>query len=339
MEVDFAYMVIQNGSIAYPSNFYVFDRAFIKIPNVESSYIIINDSTTPREYLNSTYYLCGNLLGAELVWGGRDDGEFTTFTNMSSYLSLYYNNQGVWTPFNVIYTYGNDTEESADNLVVSLAKNGYVYVTIGNLNPKLLTSHFSPPLSFAYADIYCDIPFYVNGTLTNEFKGYVTFPVTLSFITNYTANSSAFAIYNGENITLEPSYRPIIYSFKPNYTWYYLVKINSSFPVYINGVNTNEMWVKKGSVVVLNADIPSSDAGYFKGTYYLTLGQSVTVNQPIVENLVVIPKADLFTGILFFAVILIGILGFVAFRRRRKARKYRNWKSRRRTRGRRPYFD
>ncbi|WP_338604565.1 thermopsin family protease [Sulfolobus tengchongensis] len=249
--VDFSYLVVQNGSDILPPELVTYDKAFIKINDVKNTFIIINDSTTPKVKIGNYYYWSG-YLDAELVWGGFAYGEHTTFTNMSSYLALYYYNSesGKFIPFPIVYSYGNDTAESADNLHVTISPSGYAYVTLGNLQPGLLTTQFNPALpSFTFLSITCLIPFYINGSLTHNFEGYIKYSTYISFLRNFSANSSAFAVFNGKNLTIYPSEKITFYQIKPNYTWYYLVYINSTYPVYINGIETNKMFVRSGETI------------------------------------------------------------------------------------------
>lgn len=71
---------------------------------------------------------------------------------------------------------------------------------------------------------------------------YINEPITVQFTTNYTANSSAFALLTSQSsYVIYPSdYLPTIYKITPSYTWYYKVNVNSLAPVYalVNGKNT-----------------------------------------------------------------------------------------------------
>ncbi|AWR98354.1 thermopsin [Acidianus sulfidivorans JP7] len=255
INVDFGYVIIQNGRIT-PPNPVFYDKVFIPVNNLISASIVIANQTTPNATGLLFIYL-GNDLDSEFVWGGYGNGENTTFLSMSSYLALLYMKDEKWVPFPQVFTYGNDTAESANNLHVSIAKNGDAYVTTGTPNYQLLTNNFNPSIpGFLYLDINnSKIPFYINGTLTYNFQGYITEPIRLDFIHNYSVNSSSFAVLQGNYPSL---IQPNVSWFKvinitPNYTYYYLVKVNSPIPVYatINGQNVTltSSWMREGTII------------------------------------------------------------------------------------------
>jgi thermopsin len=75
----------------------------------------------------------GTYYDSELVFAGEGNGEETYFTQLSSSLGLFYTNgtDGVVTPFPSYFSFGQDTAESADNLMMSYAGNGTVRVSVG----------------------------------------------------------------------------------------------------------------------------------------------------------------------------------------------------------------
>ncbi|WP_338602908.1 thermopsin family protease [Sulfolobus tengchongensis] len=290
--VNFGYLIIRNGSEIYPPNLVFYDTVFIPVKGIVSASIIVNDS-----------YTGWDLKDAELVWGGVFGGEKTSFLNMSSFLALYYSQNDHWKSFNLVYTYGNDTAEAADNLHVNITFD-LAYVTTGTPNPTSYTVKFLPPF-LTYFNITSPVPFYINGSLVNitSLAGYCDEPLSIGFIKNYTANSSAFAILNGQqNITIYPSdFMPNAYYIKPNYTWYYLVKVNSPVPVkaiingkeeelqsgfYPNGTvieifnqtyyySSTHRLIVKPTIVVINSPINITVSGISQ--YYVNVSSPVTV--------------------------------------------------------------
>lgn len=257
--VSFGYVILQNGNISPPNPIF-YDTVFIPIQNLSFASIIIANQTTPSANFGIVTYL-GNYLDAELVWGGFGNGESTTFLNMSSYLALLYMKSGEWVPFSQVYNYGSDTAESTNNLQVLIGKNGDAYVTIGRQNPGLLTTKFNPSYpSFLYLNISSKIPFLLNKSLSHAFSGYVTTQIKLGFFKNYSINSSSFAVLNGNYPSLiEPNVSWFkVLNIIPNYTYYYLVKVNSQIPVIanVNGkqitLNSTDWFAQGTQISILN---------------------------------------------------------------------------------------
>jgi len=276
--VNFIYVVLQNGSLV-PPHPVTYDSVFIPVPDPQSAYIIVNDSLTPSAVvLNFTLFYqeaLGNLMDTELVWGGYENGEFTTFTQMSSYLGLFYLSGNSFVPFSTVYTYGNDTAESTGDLYVSIASNGDAYVTVGTPDYGLLTDSFHPYIpGFTFVNVTSKVPFLVNGTYTNSFVGYVVHPVTITFYRNYTVNSSSYAVldYPSQSLTITPSntFKNVIIT--PQYTYYYKVIVNSSRPLLLNisgkeTLTNGTLWLPQGTSVSL-----------VNNTYYVSSGERFVVN-------------------------------------------------------------
>ncbi|ACP44845.1 Thermopsin [Sulfolobus islandicus Y.G.57.14] len=102
-----------------------YDNVTIHVFSVRSAYLLIDG-----------YNLTGNQFyyDLELVFAGQGNGEYTYFKSMNSSLGLQIilQNGTIISP-NSLYTFGSDTEESADNLMV-LFQNNYAWVLIGNNN-------------------------------------------------------------------------------------------------------------------------------------------------------------------------------------------------------------
>jgi thermopsin len=101
-----------------------YDNVTIRQPGVVSAYMLIEDTNlTARE----TYY------DAELVFGGQDSGEFTSFNALSASLALDYVllNGSIEAPVN-LYGFGSDTVEAAYNLVTYM-ENGVPHTVVGTV--------------------------------------------------------------------------------------------------------------------------------------------------------------------------------------------------------------
>lgn len=111
-----------------------YDNATIKVSNVKSAYMLINgyNMTSRLQYYD-----------LELVFGGIFDGEYTFYKSMNASLGLQIILlNGTNITLSNLYTFGSDTEESADNLM-TIYENGYAWVIVGNdnfytqINPKI----------------------------------------------------------------------------------------------------------------------------------------------------------------------------------------------------------
>ena len=128
---------------------------YIKLQNVTPNGVIVSfgynngggvvwyDNVTIHvNYVTSAYMLIDptNMTGGiqyydlELVFGGESNGEYTYFNSLNASLALAMElpNGSYVNPY-PLYTFGSDTEESADNLQTVFV-NGHAYVTLGNNN-------------------------------------------------------------------------------------------------------------------------------------------------------------------------------------------------------------
>jgi len=150
-EISFGYQILKNDFCSfYPDSFtcqYEYLNATpqstifydnITIPNLNNYSILV----TPYYYTPSTLTNLGNYYDAELIFGGKGNGENTTFSYMNATLNLYYDKGGILEEFPSYYSFGRDTEEGAYNLN-TLILNGTGYVRIGALDPlnDIISSH------------------------------------------------------------------------------------------------------------------------------------------------------------------------------------------------------
>jgi thermopsin len=101
-----------------------FDNVTIHDPTVQSAYFLTSgNDTTPN----------GSFYDTELVFGGEGNGEATSFTQLVSSLGLFYANGtgATLTPFPSYFSFGQNTYESADNLMAAYLGNGEVRVLVG----------------------------------------------------------------------------------------------------------------------------------------------------------------------------------------------------------------
>jgi thermopsin len=123
---------LRNGSAsATPMDW--FDNVTIHDPTASSAYFYVSgNSTTPE----------GTFYDTEFVFGGENDGEATSFSQMGASMQLFYDNSsdGVLSYFPSYYGFGQDTAESADNLHVSYSGNGVALVSPGSVNYAYLGS-------------------------------------------------------------------------------------------------------------------------------------------------------------------------------------------------------
>ncbi len=123
--IQFGYILDSNGSgIASPAINW-FDNVTIVDPNVQSAYFDVNgNSTTP----------IGSYYDTELVFAGEGNAESATFTELSASLGLFYHNASsagdVLTSFPTCYSFGEDSGEAANDLVVAYS-NGIAIVSTG----------------------------------------------------------------------------------------------------------------------------------------------------------------------------------------------------------------
>ncbi|MFZ1076363.1 MAG: thermopsin family protease [Nitrosotalea sp.] len=100
----------------------VFDTVNLPIPNVKSAHIVV----TPNQH--------GIPYDAEFVWVGYCCSQESTFTQMNSTLSMYYEGDGnKLHSFPTLFTFGTNTAETASNLLVKRDGHDW-HVVIGQNN-------------------------------------------------------------------------------------------------------------------------------------------------------------------------------------------------------------
>ncbi len=101
----------------------VFDTVYLPIPDVESAHIVV----TPNQH--------GIPYDAEFVWTGYCCSQESTFTQMNSTLSMYYEgDDNKLHIFPTLFTFGTNTAETASNLLVKRDGDGWNVITGQNDN-------------------------------------------------------------------------------------------------------------------------------------------------------------------------------------------------------------
>jgi thermopsin len=151
-----------------------FDNVTINDPTATNAYFLTaGNNTTP----------IGTFYDTELVFGGEGGGEATSFTRLAATLGLFYANgtSGMMDAFPSYFSFGQDTAESADNLMVSYLGNGGASVSVGPPNYDYLGAASG---TFSLASVEGSLG--VTGTPTNS-------STTSSSITEGTATTSSTA--------------------------------------------------------------------------------------------------------------------------------------------------
>ena len=104
-----------------------FDNVTIHDPTADSAYFFTaGNYTTPL----------GTFYDTELIFGGEGGGEATNFTQLGANLGLFYANSTSdrMNAFPSYFSFGQDTAEAADNLMVRYLGNGTARVSVGTPN-------------------------------------------------------------------------------------------------------------------------------------------------------------------------------------------------------------
>ena len=127
--VSFGYQILQSGSDGVlPLTFY--DR--VLFPGYSNSSMLIS----PYVFTPSVGNLSGNYYDAELVFGGESGGSQSYFSRLASVMWIYYYANGTLAPFPSVYTFGQDTAETAANVRVMPSSYGMgAFATTGRLDP------------------------------------------------------------------------------------------------------------------------------------------------------------------------------------------------------------
>ncbi|QGA53281.1 hypothetical protein GFS03_01060 [Sulfolobus sp. E5-1-F] len=165
----------------------------------------------------------------------------------------------------------------------------------------------------------------VKVTTLREYLVIINTPVLIT-VANKTINTSEIWVPAGQSISI-PRYVNISNNVRIFYnTTSYLINVTQPTNInvkpvkeYLVTINGNSEWLPSGSVITLTQFIPIYEQGKWIGTYNVSNGVTITVNEPITETLVKTLNGT-FVGIIaiVIAVIVLGILILTVRRSRPK---------------------
>ncbi len=209
---------------------------------------------TPYEPVVNAYFETGARLSsdglpldAELVFAGYANYEWTNITNLSAELGLYYWNGSAWLPLPSDYDFGIHTAESAFTDVNVTVRNGlFVLSAPGSFTPSLVY------LPQYLVSVVSPIPILVNGVGATNYTAWLIGGGSL------TISDHVLVLGNGTMFVPSIGNETIVVNKPMNITidWetYYLVRVYSTIPIYINGVTetTNYTgWIRNGETLII----------------------------------------------------------------------------------------
>jgi len=187
-------------------------------------------------------------LDAELVFAGYGNSEWTNFTSLSAELGLYYWNGSAWLPLPSDYDFGVHTAESAFTDINVTVHNGLFVLSA----PGPFTPSFLVYLPQYLVSVVSPIPILVNGVETTNYTAWLIGGESL------TIGDHVLILGNGTMFVPNIGNETIVVNKPMNITidWeaYYLVKVYSTLPIYINGVTetTNYTgWIRNGEALTI----------------------------------------------------------------------------------------
>lgn len=284
LTIMFGYAMVRNGTMYEPPVIHWFDNVTI---NVNASWASI--MTTPYELTSN-----GGAYDVELVFGGYSNGEQTMFESLYAQLAILYWNGSGWAPYQGIYNFGIDTSESAGDLVVSIAGNGNAQVTVGIPYYGLLNETFKPTIPMTFINVV-----YPNGTTLGYYalsSVTITLPrILINHGVMYVLRNimlrqgGEVKVINGDSVTISPVQGVFsISTVMGNYSTYYLITVESMYPVNVTlpsgTFNVTELvsWVPANSSIIIKVRrvYTLSNLTRFitpNGTF-----MNITVNSPLV---------------------------------------------------------
>ncbi len=148
-----------------------------------AAFLTDGNDTTP----DGLYY------DTELVFAGEGNGESTSFTSMSSSLGLYYTNgtSHALTPFPSYFSFGQDTDEAADNLRMTYLGSGEVAISKGTPDYEYMgTASGSATLASAEGALDASLGLTTTTTSTSTSGATTNSTSTTSASTSATTTSS-----------------------------------------------------------------------------------------------------------------------------------------------------
>ncbi|MGC9133242.1 MAG: thermopsin family protease [Nanopusillaceae archaeon] len=121
------YPVIQFGYSTDGNNIIWYDNVTIQVPS-KSAYFQVAPQLTPVESPQNLELVIGGLSGEDCVY----------VTQVSGYLTLLYNNNGILTPVPYVFNYGLSTAETSTNINPLPVSSTSVYLNTDNFRPDYL---------------------------------------------------------------------------------------------------------------------------------------------------------------------------------------------------------
>jgi len=204
---------------------------------------VINAYFEVGAQMTSTY----TPMDAELVFTGYANYEWTNITNISAELRLYYWNGSAWLPLPSDYDFGVYTGEAVFTDVNVTVHNGlFVLSAPGPFTPGLV---YLPQYLMS---VVSPIPILVNGVETTNYTAWLIGGESL------TISNHVLVLGNGTMFVPSIGNETIVVNKPMNITidWktYYLVRVYSTLPIYINGVTetTNYTgWIRNGEALTI----------------------------------------------------------------------------------------
>jgi hypothetical protein len=295
-------------------------------PTVSYYYFGTNISAKPGVYwadYNSTYYYSPCLPGSnsQVRWisynySGRILSNVISVTYYNQYYVSVISNIPVYAKINGV------TEELESawfnySTVIQIVNTTY-YV---NSMERYVIVSVTPSMSII---VNSSEAIHVNTVL--QYYVSVSPNITLNALINGTSSKFSSGWYNaGTNVYLKTGIIPIsngerllVTSVSPqSFTVNSPVNVKvTALTQYLVTINGQSSWYNAGCKITLNASVPFYDIGMFKGTYNVSPGTTITVNQPITETLV--ENINPLFIILIIVIVIAIVVGLIVAMRRKR---------------------
>ena len=223
---------------------------------------------------------------------------------------------GQWTLTPPTVTYYSFTSEESASLPAQVWVNynsPYYYsqnVTVGN--ERIISTNYEGTVtSPGSINVYYTVQYYVTVKSQIPVEAIINGNKTVLNSSWINEGTTVYIINSTYNVTNSERY--VITSISPqSFTVTSPVIVNvSTVKQFLVTINGKSSWYNQGSTVTLNANISDDEVGEFIGTYNLSPNSVITVNSPIIENLV-ISENNTFYDIVIGIAFMVGIVVVVA---------------------------